>query len=104
MLSVVDWYIDNAYPAYTHNKHPEESKAKRMVFAEKLLRCSDETVYDDQFIADALHRALQEYTNCDPTIYYITTPRVLGYWIIQDDEIGYESVNGTEYAPVDALY
>ncbi len=104
MLSVVDWYIDDAYPIYTHNVHPVESKAKRMVFADKLLKCSDETVCDDQIIANTLHRALQEYTDCDPTIYYITNPKVLGYWIIKDEEIGYESVNGTEYAPVDNFY
>lgn len=104
MLSVVDWYIDQAYPAYTHSSHPEESKPKRMVFAEKLLECSSNTVDDDQLIAETLHRALREYKDCDPTIYYITTPRVLGYWLIQDDEVGYEFVNGTEYAPVEAMY
>lgn len=104
MLSVVDWYIDKAYPAYTNNQHPEETRAKRMVFAEKLLKCSDDTVCDDQFIAETIYRAIKECKDCDPTIYYITTPKVLGYWIIQDEDVGYESVNDTEYAPVEAIY
>ena len=104
MLSVVNWFIDDAYPEYTRRKHPNEGKAKRMVFAEKLLRCSDETVNDDNIVANALHRALQNYTNCDPTIYYITNPKVLGYWLIQDEEVGYEAVDCTEYAPVEAMY
>ncbi len=104
MLSVVDWYIDKAYPYYVGTKHPEESKAKRMVFAEKLLLCSDATVQDDQVIADAMHRVLQEYDNCDPTIYYITTPKILGYWLLKDDEVSYDFLNGTEYAPADNIY
>jgi len=104
MLSVVDWYIDRGYPAYTGKEHPMENKAKRVVFADKLLACSDATVCDDQIIATTLQQALRNFENCDPTIYYITNPKVLGYWMIQDEEVGYECVNNTEYAPVETMY
>lgn len=105
MLSVVDWYIDKAYPFYTGINHPDEGTAKRMVFAEKLLLCSDSTVEDDYLILEAMHRALKGHSdNCDPTIYYITTSNVLGYWLIQDEDVGYESVYDTEYAPVETMY
>lgn len=104
MLSVVDWYIDTAYPHHTGWAHPPESKANRMVFAKKLLDCSEETCLDDDVVSSALERAIGNFKNCDPTIYYVTTPQVLGYWIIQDEEIGYESVRRTKYAPVDEMY
>lgn len=105
MLSLVDWYIDKGYPAYTKQKHPSESKAKRMTFADKLLEFSTEVLDgDDNLVAKMLQRALQNYTNCDPTIYYVTTDRVMGYWIIQDEDVGYESVNFTKYAPVESIY
>lgn len=104
MLSIVDWYIDTAYPTKTNKSHPEEPTAKRIVFAEKLLACSDETVLDDSVVVAALVRAINEYSECDPTIYYVTTPKVLGYWLIQDEDNGYECVNGTEYAPVDTYF
>ncbi|MBR5792380.1 MAG: hypothetical protein IKY34_04670 [Ruminiclostridium sp.] len=104
MLSVVDWYIDQAYPFFVGVDHPEENKAKRMVFAQKLLECSDETMVGDQYVIRAVDRAIRNYENCNPTIYYMTTPAVLGYWLIQDEDIGYESVNDTKYAPVEAMY
>lgn len=102
-LSIVNWYIDEVYPFNTGHPHPEEPKAKRMAFAQKILACSDETFVEADMIADAMNRAAEK-ANCDPTIYYVTTPKVLGYWLIKDEEIGYESVNGTEYAPVESLY
>jgi len=74
-----------------------------LVFAQKVLDCSDITLADVDLIAAAMERAANE-ANCDPTIYYVTTKKVLGYWLIQDEDIGYESVNGTEYAPVDEIY
>ena len=104
MLSVVDWYIDHAYPFCTGVDHPEENKAKRMVFAQKLLECADETMVGDQYVVNAVDRAIRNCENCDPTIYYMTTPAVLGYWLIQDEDVGYESVNDTKYAPVEAMY
>lgn len=75
-----------------------------MAFAIKLLACADETELDEEIIKAAMERTLMYSENCDPTIYYITTPTVLGYWLIQDEDVGYESVNGTEYAPVESMY
>ncbi|NCC88524.1 MAG: hypothetical protein EOM05_11815 [Clostridia bacterium] len=76
-----------------------------MIFAEKLLVCASVTMLEDDLVTGALRRAINaDNLNADPTIYYITTPPVLGYWLIQDENVGYECVNCTEYAPVDSVY
>lgn len=85
--------------------HPKESKAKRMAFAEKILECASTTGLDDETIASAMERAIKHYKgDTDPTIYYATTPKVLGYWLVQDEDVGFESVHQTEYAPGEAYY
>lgn len=104
VLEVIDWYIDVAYPEYTGKTHPEENKAKRMSFVQKILHCADTTTLEDSYVTMALKRAISNYKNCDPTIYWATTPSVLGYWIIQDEELSYDFVNQTEYAPVESAY
>ena len=103
-LNIIDWYIDTAYPVRTGRIHPPENKAKRVSFAEKLLECADTTLLEDEKIASAFTRAIENHEKCDPTIYWMTTPHVLGYWLIKDEDIGYESICDTKYAPVETIY
>jgi len=103
IVSFVDWYVDIAYPSKMGKVHPKESKAKRAIFAKKILDCARDTALDDEDIVNAIKLIISERVNCDPTIYYATSPRVLGYWLLKEG-VFYDSLNGTEYAPVDNPY
>lgn len=104
-LDFVSWYIDTAYPNYTGKQHPDEPTAKRVVFSEKLLRCANDLMIEDQIVFSALKRAIKSYSDgCDPTIYWATTPKVLGYWIVTDEYLEYEFVRGSDYEPVETFY
>ncbi len=104
-LEFISWYIDTAYPNYAGKQHPDEPTAKRVVFSEKLLRCANDLMIEDQIVFSALKRAIKNYSDgCDPTIYWATTPKVLGYWIVTDENLEYEFIRGSDYEPVEAFY
>jgi len=102
-LSIVDQYIDSAYPGIHKKPHPNINKALRMSHAVKLLNCMDETCAGWNEITGALNDLLKG-ANCDPTILYATTPQVMGYWLIKQEGFSYDMVNGSDYAPVAAYY
>lgn len=104
-LAFINWYIDTAYPHYTGQQHPDETIAKRIVFSDKLLHCADDLGIEEKFIFSALERAIENYSDgCDPTIYWATTPKVIGYWIVIDENLGFEFVSGSDYEPVETFY
>ena len=98
MIEVVDRYIDEWYPARAGRKHPSETKKKRALFAEKLLMCASELGLDDDDMASILYQAAKYEQSADPTIYFVTTPSVLGYWITMHPDYGYQYIKDTEYA------
>lgn len=102
-LEVINWYIDDVYTRATGKLHPRESKAKRITFAVKLLKCENETSIDIPTIASALKNAAY-HSNSKPYVYYVTTPKVLGYWLIKDTDVGFECVRNTDYSPTDEQY
>ena len=107
-LKFVDDYIDKHYPAMTGRQHPNLktfSKAMRMTFAVKILDCMDETsckTREDMITAIGciLKNRDKKHPNINPTIYWLTNPRILGYGILCTHDDGWESVRGTEYEPM----
>jgi hypothetical protein len=106
-LSIVDNFVDEHYPKYTGKKHGKLNKAQRMVFALKILECEDETeIYITNF-EPMFEYMLHHYdkSNCDPTILYATTPKVLGYWLERKySDIEFYNLLHTSYAPVETYY
>jgi hypothetical protein len=103
-LGLIDKYIDEWYPAIKGRPHTTLSKAQRMSFATKLLECENETGLNLGYeIHNALVHAVK-YSDCNPLIMYATTPQVLGYWLLKQEDVGYESVHHTDYEPVGTYY
>lgn len=97
-IKAVNDYIDVDYPSATKRAHPQEGKYKRAVFAEKLLRCADETDTDDEIVFDALLIALERCPDdVDPQIYYATGSKVLGNALMATGEIVFEQIQTTDY-------
>jgi len=111
-LSVIDNYIDKLYPDHMKKKHPMLNKAQRMGFARKILEFMDDiinTAVDDHFDfsqKDIVRLLLEliENANCDPTIFYVTTPKVLGYWLLKQGKATWDDVAESGYEPVANYY
>jgi len=103
-LGIVDKYVDKWYPTESGKPHQALNGAQRISFAIKLLQCENETGLD---LGHHIHNALIDAvcdSNCDPMIMYATTPQVLGYWLLKQEDVGYESLLHTGYEPVEAYY
>lgn len=98
MINAVNDYIDVDYPSATKKRHPQEGKYKRAVFAEKLLRCSDDVDTDDEVVIEAMHHIIENYpVEVDPQIYYATGSKVLGNALMATGEICFDQIARTEY-------
>lgn len=105
-IGLIDWYVDDYYTEITGREHDGMTRAKRMVFAEKLLDCADEldlTLEDMEHVLMIIAK-YTEFGKYDPTIYYVTSPRVLGYWISSELEVDMIDLSGTPYMPVGNCY
>ena len=102
-LSIIDEYIEEAYPKVTGKKHKKLSKPLKMAYAEKLLECVLQTGASPKTVTAALSDLLKN-SNSNKEIFYATTPKVLGYWLLRQDDIGFESLKDTIYQPVDTYY
>ena len=111
-LNYVDWFIDKAYPSLTGYAHPQLvtlSKARRMSFALKICECMANTSAEDETdMIDALNFVIKnrhaKYSNIDPTIFWLTTPEVMGYGIVKTHENNWYAVQHTDYEPVENVY
>lgn len=104
MMDFVDWYIDKGYPARVGHEHNgEDFRAK---FSAKLLDFSDVITRDDSSAIDTAEKALFHVTLEDhnPTIYWATSPKVLGYWGEKTGHTFYDELLGTEYQYVEDAY
>lgn len=96
-LQGVNDYIDKLYPLFRKKMHPSISKKDRVLFAERLLNCANQTDLTDEDVLYVIETALKNEKRGDPTILLVTTPSVLGYWIAMDDDFGFSHIKGTEY-------
>jgi hypothetical protein len=108
-LGIVNHYIDKTYPAMAKREHPQIkslTKARRLAFAEKILDCMDGTEVNkrNEMIEAMQHLIDNRHPNTDPTIFWLTDPKKLGYGILNTHELGWQAVEGTDYVPVEAWY
>lgn len=104
-ISFVSDYIDNLYVVLTGKQHKKESKAKRATFAKKLLECAELFILEFDEIKELVEMIANDTDKkIDPTIYYITTPKVLGYWLLTTELVDFTDLANTEYQPVDEMY
>lgn len=104
MMDFVDWYIDKGYPKRMGLEHKKEDARAR--FSAKLLDFSDVITQDDGGTIDTVEKALASVTieDHDPTIYWATSPKVLGYWAEKTGHTFYDELLGTEYQYVEDAY
>ncbi len=101
-VALIDWYVGTVYPRVMKQPHEEMSRGKVVTFAVKLLNFMLETGIDWDLMEYVLIQTSS--SGQAPTIYLVTSPRVLGYHLIAHPEIGWESVANTIYQPVDEFY
>ena len=111
-LGIVNNFIDNVYPKMTGCKHPQLdtlSKARRMSFALKILDCMDKTSANSKTnVIDAMNFVIKnrhsKYDNIDPTIFWLTSPSVIGYGVLSTHEDRFTAVMDTDYQAVGNVY
>lgn len=96
-IETVNGYIDAWYSEETGREHKSEGKVKRLAFAKKLLECAKTLELDIEDMSGALQCCIENYdSDIDPTIYYVTTPQVLGYWL-ERSGLDYAYIQYSEY-------
>lgn len=96
-IETVNNYLDVWYGEATGHEHKSEGKPKRIIFAEKLLKCAKELNLYVDTLDYALHFAIEHYdSSIDPTIYYVTKENVLGYWLVKSG-LDYAEIMYTNY-------
>jgi len=96
-IEAVNNYLDVWYGEATGKEHKSEGKLKRLVFAEKILKCSNELNLYVESVSDAMRCAIENYDKTiDPTIYYVTKENILGYWLIKSG-LEYTDIMYTNY-------
>ena len=105
ILSIVNQYIDKIYKSKTGREHDKINKPHRMTFVEKLLDFKHETGLVTSDLIDLLNHIIKNINVDDPTIYWFTSPTVLGYWILNFfDDVYYDDLRSTIYCPVETYY
>lgn len=80
---LVNAYVDNWYPQITNEPHKQLGEQYRMEYALVLLNCANETGLESEDIVCALKEAITSHDVDYPSIFWITTPPVLGYWLVK---------------------
>jgi len=112
-FDLVGQYVTRVYPSRTGKKHDAINKPLQMTFAEKFLAFAahNDNLLDMQFGMDELYDFVNymikniDTKDVDPTIYYITKPTVLGYWVLTNPDYGYHCLDKDSiYMPVQSYY
>ena len=105
VLDIVNQYIDEIYKSKTGREHDKISKKHRMTFVEKLLDFKNDTDTGQEDLIRLLNYMIENMNVKDPTIYWLTSPTVLGYWYLPFfGDVGYQDLRGTKYMPVEGYY
>lgn len=104
MVQFVDWYIKDGYRKRMNCIHRVEEK--KALFASKFLDFSDIITGNDRETVDTAREALQQVdiANHDPTIYWVTAPKVLGYWADKGGHTCFVDLLGTQYQYAEDAY
>lgn len=103
---LTDNYIDKWYEEVTKRAHEPVSLKGRRIFANKLSDCMFCIGLTACEVKRALFDILIEETakGKDPLIYYATLPKVLGYWLLQQESVTYDMLDNTIYALKEDTY
>jgi hypothetical protein len=103
---IVNQYIDSVYNAKTGFTHIEMTSPMRMAFAEKLLKFKADFLMNEKELLDFLNYIIDnhDYKKIPAQLPYINTPTVLGYWLLDHPDYGFDVVRDTEYQPVENYY
>jgi len=102
-IDLVNTYINDWYEQVTGHKHPQFGKPLRMLYAYKLIECQCITENDrcadlePKDFVQALKQGIAYHDCPDPTIMWITDPKVLGYWLVESGGCFYQDIMGTKY-------
>ena len=102
-IDLVNTYINDWYEQVTGHKHPQFGKSLRMFYAYKLIECKGITENDrcadlePKDFVQALKQGIAYHDCPDPTIMWITDPKVLGYWLVESGGCFYQDIMGTKY-------
>jgi hypothetical protein len=102
-IDLVNTYINDWYEQVTGHKHPQLGKPLRMLYAYKLIECQCITENDrcadlePKDFVQALKQGIAYHDCPDPTIMWITDPKVLGYWLVESGGCFYQDIMGTKY-------
>ncbi len=101
-VTVIDWYTGTVYPKVTGCPHEQMGRGKVCTFASKLLDFMEATAADLDLVRWVLNKA--SCSGKDPTIYFVTTPKVLGYHLLSHPDVDWEAVGNTPYRSVEKYY
>lgn len=102
-IDLVNTYINDWYEQVTGHKHPQLGKPLRMLYAYKLIECQCITENDrcadlePKDFVQALKQGIAYHDCPDPTIMWITDPKVLGYWLVESGGCFYQDIMSTKY-------
>ena len=102
-MEFVSKYTNEWYPSRTGHPHCSIMRGRRAECAWEILQCMGTLDIDEDGITEACTSAVR-FANCDPTIFYATTPTVMGYWLVNSGETSFYDLIGTIYQPCEVQY
>ena len=100
-VKIVDEYINEWYQEETGKRHIQI--ASLSAYADRLVECQQILEHDrgaetePEDFEKALKTAVKWHDCKDPTIMWATSPKVLGYWLVESGRCYYQDVMGTKY-------
>lgn len=100
-VKIVDEYINEWYQEETGKRHIQIASLSE--YADRLVECQQILEHDrgaetePEDFEKALKTAVKWHDCKDPTIMWATSPKVLGYWLVESGVCYYQDVMGTKY-------
>jgi len=97
-LSFVNDYVEKYYPQYRKEPHPVVDDEEKAECAFRVLCCAAELGVRTAFVEQRLYQAAMREATYKPLISKVTSPRSLGYWLINDGDMQSDKLNSTRYS------
>lgn len=100
-VKIVDEYINEWYQEETGKRHIQIASLSE--YADRLVECQQILEHDrgaetePEDFEKALKTAVKWHDCKEPTIMWATSPKVLGYWLVESGVCYYQDVMGTKY-------